>query len=389
MMEKIRLMWCSDFMQAPTGYGTVTKNILTRLQKTGRYEIYHQAFQYIGQSIDIDGIHVLPMNKECNPPNIAKDVLAMHIDKYKPDVVVFLCDSFFVTYLADPNYSLGKAKTMFYMPIDGEPVPFGCEGVFRRMDKIIAMSKFGRDIIKRDLNIDCEVIYHGYDKENYKPMDKAEIKKKLNLQDKFVIGVVGRNQGRKVHSELFKAFKKFLERNPDAILYMHCDPMDPQGINLLAFAQFLKIDKSVFFTKMPGFGYGVETSKLNEIYNLFDIHTLTTTGEGFGIPILESMACGIPNALPDYTTSRELIEGRGELARIATLITGTYFVERGMVDKDDIVEKWQKLKDNPGLREEYSKKCIEFARQYDWDSLIPLWESAIKSVLTHARGDFV
>lgn len=388
-MEKIRIMWCSDFMQAPTGYGTVTRNILERLLKTGKYEIYHQAFQYMGQPCDINGIHILPMNRECNPPNVARDVISMHIEKYKPDVVIFLCDSFFVTYLADPNYNLGKAKTIFYMPIDGEPIPFGCDGVFRRVDKIIAMSNYGKETIKKNLNIDCSVIYHGYDSGVYKPLDTKELRKKLGLENKFVIGVVGRNQGRKKHTELFKAFKEYLKKNPDDLLYMHTDPLDPQGDNLIAFAQYLKIEKSVLFTKMPGFCYGIDVEKLNEIYNIFDVHTLTTTGEGFGIPILESMSCGVPNVLPDYTTSKELIEGRGELAKLATTITGTYFVERGMVDKDEIIKGWQKLKDNPKLREEYSKRCIEFAQQYDWDKLIPLWEKEIQEVLTQTKGAFI
>ena len=119
--------------------------------------------------------------------------------------------------------------------------------------------------------------------------------------------------------------------------------------------------------------------RMNELYNLFDIHALTTTGEGFGLPILESMACGIPNVLPDYTTSRELIEERGELVPLKTTFTGSLNVERGLVDIEEFAKELQFLYDNPDVRKKYSIKSLEFAKQYNWANICEKWKKVLKS----------
>ena len=110
---------------------------------------------------------------------------------------------------------------------------------------------------------------------------------------------------------------------------MHCDPRDPQGPDLIQLSINLGIDKNVRFTKMLGYDWGVPDEKLCEIYNSFDIHTLSTTGEGFGVPTLESMGCGVPNVLPDYTTSRELLDGHGLCVPLSNTMMGTWNVDLG------------------------------------------------------------
>tara|TARA_R110000772_G_scaffold95780_4_gene194116 strand:- start:60 stop:680 length:621 start_codon:yes stop_codon:yes gene_type:complete len=44
------------------------------------------------------------------------------------------------------------------------------------------------------------------------------------------------------------------------------------------------------------------------LYNCMDVFVLPTAGEGFGIPTLEAMSCGVPICVTNYTTSYELIK---------------------------------------------------------------------------------
>ena len=44
------------------------------------------------------------------------------------------------------------------------------------------------------------------------------------------------------------------------------------------------------------------------IYNCMDLFVLPTAGEGFGIPTIEAMACGVPVAVTNYTTAWEIIK---------------------------------------------------------------------------------
>jgi hypothetical protein len=43
-----------------------------------------------------------------------------------------------------------------------------------------------------------------------------------------------------------------------------------------------------------------------QFYNCLDVHLITTRGEGFGIPVLEAQACGVPVITGGWTASKEL-----------------------------------------------------------------------------------
>ncbi len=43
-----------------------------------------------------------------------------------------------------------------------------------------------------------------------------------------------------------------------------------------------------------------------------DIFLLTTSGEGFGIPTIEALACEVPCVITDFTTTYELLMDDGQ-----------------------------------------------------------------------------
>jgi glycosyltransferase involved in cell wall biosynthesis len=64
---------------------------------------------------------------------------------------------------------------------------------------------------------------------------------------------------------------------------------------------------------------------------------------------------------------------RGLLANI----DGTYRTQTGsdksIVNIKDFAQKMKLLYQNKELREEYSKNCLEFVKDYHWDKIIPMW----------------
>jgi glycosyltransferase involved in cell wall biosynthesis len=120
------------------------------------------------------------------------------------------------------------------------------------------------------------------------------------------------------------------------------------------------------------------------MFQIADIHALATTGEGFGIPTIESQSCGLPNVITDYTTSKELVgePETGLIIPIAYELTGTWTVERGFIDKDKMCEALETLYGDENLRKEMSKKARENALKYDWNKIVfPMWDKKIKEVL--------
>ena len=54
----------------------------------------------------------------------------------------------------------------------------------------------------------------------------------------------------------------------------------------------------------------IDEQKMAELYNCMDVFVLPTGGEGFGIPTLEAMSCGVPVCVTNYTTAYELIKSK-------------------------------------------------------------------------------
>jgi glycosyltransferase involved in cell wall biosynthesis len=60
-----------------------------------------------------------------------------------------------------------------------------------------------------------------------------------------------------------------------------------------------------------GFGVylkDVPPDRINEIYNLSDVLLFPSLDEGFGIPMLEAMSCGLPVVAADTEVSREVCD---------------------------------------------------------------------------------
>ncbi len=247
------------------------------------------------------------------------------------------------------------------------------------------MAKYGQKQVKDYYNINTHHIPHGTDPNRfYKLSDEERNKLKVewNLQDKFVIGVVARNQPRKFLDRTLKTLQymnKIRDQIPNAVLFLHLDPNDQAQIfNIRNVVARYNLENRVVFSGMTALK-GFPRSKMNEIYNLMDVFFLSTSGEGFGIPIIEAMSCEVPVIATNFTTTHELVNennagfgvnlvGTDKVKAIGPngplemdskeyddlvangTITGSWEVERGLIDINDAAEKTIQLYNNPALR---------------------------------------
>jgi glycosyltransferase involved in cell wall biosynthesis len=129
--------------------------------------------------------------------------------------------------------------------------------------------------------------------------------------------------------------------------------------------------------------HGLNEADMANLYASADIFTLATNGEGFGLPLLESMSCGIPVVAPDTSSHPDFIsEGGGMLVPIAYYINepvSSY--NRGYPDLDSYLTDLLLLIEQDKLRSSLGRAARETAKRYDWDQIAERWRVLINQNL--------
>jgi len=199
-----------------------------------------------------------------------------------------------------------------------------------------------------------------------------------------------------------KAFAIFAKTHPDTVLFFHSDPYDSAAIfPMMDLVKRYNIQNRVVWSGMRAFK-GFDYKQMNEVYNLMDCHLLSTSGEGFGCPTVEAMACGVPSIITDYTTSRELVDEDGQSGLLVKLagteteenplvhgneilngtLTGSWMVERGVMDIKDCVRQMDRIYTDHKLRARLGKTGVQKVKKlYSWDVVISQWDKLLKGMM--------
>jgi glycosyltransferase involved in cell wall biosynthesis len=297
----MRILWHGPH-GFPTGYALQTDLFAPMLAGLGHEVVISQmdrpAKHQAGR--DYQGIKVIgPAAVEYALPLLE---MRMAFGGHDPDLIIVLKDA----WVLNPQV-FRRFRTAVWCNFDAQPMPHNDRAFFAASGAIpIAVSKWGLSQM-RAAGLDGAVyIPHGIEAAQWYPAaDRYAVREELGLPaGAYCVGLNGMNTGRpsrKAFGEQFDAFAAFHVKHPNALLLCHTKPDHPEGMDLHALARALRIQDLVLFPSHTT----MDQAAMLSWYQALDVLLMCTWGEGFGLPVLEALGCGVPvigtdcSALPE------------------------------------------------------------------------------------------
>lgn len=391
----MKVLILGDSPLLSTGFGRVNSIAARRFQQEG-WEVGSVAGLTKEVPADTKGIKLYV-------PTVQQDVLGISdigdaVKDFKPDIVYMTADPGSMVAL---SYGTPDMPALAYVPVEGEPISNRDWGTMLSTIPLMTVSRYGSEIIARDLGRAVPWVYHGVNHDVFRvvPGMREDVRKVLKWEDKFVITCVSTNVRRKQLPRLMEAVAKLrhVYKQKDLILYLHTVPFQNywlEGWNLMEIAKMYGIEDITFFHPfMARFNSSVPEQTGNpanpglvEMYHASDLFVLPSQVEGFGLPIAEAMACGVPTLVTKYAAGWEVASpaGRGiPVGDWEVHKSGTVYAN---VNVDILAKEILRLKRNPKERSRMSETGLERVKDFQWshftDMLIPQAERAIDAFKT-------
>lgn len=250
-------------------------------------------------------------------------------------------------------------------------LPNDWRNLMPQMDEMWTTSSWGKQIlIENGLSENCiGVIPEGVDPSVYYP------NRKIENAEVFTFLSIGKWESRKGQAELVRAISELFSDKKDVLWIVLWN--NPFIKNFSVEEEIRKLG----ITRLPPLKIlkPLPTSEhIAQLYNLADCFVLPTRGEGWGLPIMEAMACGLPvittrySALTDYANDENayLIDVE-ELVEVYDPVFFPRTGESGVwaqIDYAHLKELlWHVYTHREEAREKGRKACRDIQARWTWD----------------------
>jgi len=228
-----------------------------------------------------------------------------------------------------------------FKPLHRQRLVWFTRNAVRRTDRIIAISESTkRDLCEllhiRDERID--VVHHGVDHELFRP-DVAPAARTAPY-----ILSVGTLQPRKNYTMLIRAFKRLCEKRPEPIELLiagqrgwMCEEIEAEANRT---------------PRVHLLGY-VSDDQLPALYTGAAVIAMPSLYEGFGLPLLEAMACGAPVVAANVSCFPEVV--------------GNAAVMLDPTDEESWAATLSELLNDPSRRESLRRNGMARAAEFTWE----------------------
>jgi glycosyltransferase involved in cell wall biosynthesis len=273
--------------------------------------------------------------------------LVKAIERINPDVVLLSHDAFLYGCLPEIRVKFPKVKIVGWFTIDGHPIPSGYRNILLACDALVSPTEYGKNVIQKQF-VDIPVFtvpyavdgdLFGVESDRKKLISNLKdgrfrfndnFEEKMKRDDVFVGIFWGHNQSKKNLSSIFESWvsanlpveKSHLlmvthsvQANRGALRYL--GDYD-YGDYVMQYSDRIQVVEGTFLDKY-----------MASLVKLANILIFPSIGEGFGMPLLEAMSCGIVPITTDYAGATDFCRhGFNSLLIGGELLTGELGVKR-------------------------------------------------------------
>lgn len=243
-------------------------------------------------------------------------------------------------YLKEPNFTKKHS------------IIFNLQNILSKCQAVISVSQSTKKDILNNFDFPAEkifVIYEGVSKIFKHQPNKSYLSKKFNLNKEYIL-YIGEIQPRKNLVRLFQAYSRLslsLRKRYQLVIV-------GKSRNKIVMEETMnQIKKLKIMNQVKFLGY-VDINDLPYLYSSAKVFVFPSLYEGFGLPVLESLACGTPVITSNVSSLPEVL-GQGGL------LINPYRVE-------EIKLAIERILTETDLRDNLAKKGIEHSRHFNWQN---------------------
>ena len=188
-------------------------------------------------------------------------------------------------------------------------IPLFCDHLIG-CSELAAGFMFPKSVLR---NRKYEILPNGIELEKYAyaPAVRAEVRKRLGAEDRFIIGHVGRFFWQKNHAFLIDVFARVCREEPKAVLHLF-------GVGPLMEEIRQKVNAMGLAGRVVFFG---NSDRMDQMLQAMDVFAMPSLHEGLPVSAIEAQAAGVPCVFSENVT------------READVVGGAAFLPLGDADQ--------------------------------------------------------
>ena len=391
-MSKKKIIVLSDHALSTSGVGVQTRHLINGLIRKDRW-----SFKQLGAAIKHSDYSLKQINDDFVIKPVDgfgnKDMMRNILVTEKPSAIILFADPRFFLWLFEIEDEIHQVCPIFWWHVwDNRPTPLFNNWMYEATDAINCHSYLTYQMCSENFPEKSRFIPHAIPGNIfYEISDEEKLKYKIKVlgedkKDHFVAFWANRNAKRKRPGDLLNSWKLFIDKTDkkDAILILHTDPFDNEGVNIPKIIKMLNIEKNVAISTDK-----IDFDEMNIMYNIADITLNISFAEGFGLSTLESMQTGTP--IVSITTgglTRQVIDHRDNsengvaIRPVLKNLVGSQnvpYIYEDYVSTEDVAAGILKMYSlDSKSRQNLSLKVKKYAKkEFSYEKTIDMWHDSL------------